>query len=656
MKNSKLDYLVWVMMCFVPSMMQAATFNIVPQRTLPTTVPEHGASFAYYVVSNLTGMALNNNFVHTLPADVTQVTCQPQFCGATFNLAPFGAANDNCILKLTIKGPVNSPNPLHVCTEDHVTCEGTATPLDVTQVPSLPFIGMGAGLYLNSSGQRFPLLATTQDSGASWYYPPAIFSDVSASIGPSFVSGSLFNAACTGENDKVICIAPGQYLTNETILPLIAVGTDNATSWNYPHSIFENLQHDIAPNFIGGELDGASCSGSGEKSICIAAGNYFTNDTQQLPLIAQSSDGGRLWTYPKSIHQHLETQIDPSFIEGFLKNASCSKSTCETVCIASGGYCNVSQCKPLLAISKNKGSSWTYPPEIFQNLTTKVDPNFGGGSFESSSCVGSGNETICTAAGAFFNNSTILPLLALTQNGGSSWSYPPSIFSDLPTRIGREFIGGLFNSTSCAGSGRTTVCIAAGTFFRDGPNYPFIAVSRDAGSTWTYPDFIYTKLKVVVDPKFVSGIFLGTSCTGKGRKAICVAAGGYCRDSGCSSENPLIALSTNGGKSWTYPPSVYTDLMTKIDPKFQLGFFRDISCTGDENYSFCMAAGQYSNDVTTFPLIALSNDSGQTWTYPTDIFNGLNVKIDPNFAIGVFNSAASTGGKFPLTTKERARS
>src|SRR4029078_1383847 len=122
---------------------------------------------------------------------------------------------------------------------------------------------------------------------------------------------------------------------------------------------------------------------------------------------------------------------------------------------------------------------------------------------------------------------------------------------------------------------------------------PILAVSQDAGDTWNYPDFIYTKLKQVVDPTAVSGNFLGASCIGKSTKAICVAAGGYCRDLGCNLENPLIALSTNGGKTWSYPDSVFKDLPLKIDPDFRIGFFRSISCSGDENNNFCVASGQY---------------------------------------------------------------
>lgn len=639
-------FLVCVIVALISSFAEAATFNIVPQRTLPPTVPQHGAAFAYYVISNLTTRTLSNNFVKNLPAQVTQVTCQPQFCGTTFDLAPMGSDNDSCILKLIIKGPTPYANPFEICTVAKTDCDETTYPLNVTQVDSLPFIGVGAGGYSNSARKGFPFLATTNDSGANWHYPPEVFKALTSSIDPSYTSGSFFSAACSGENDKSICIASGQYSNNVTTFPLIAVGLNNATTWNYPRSVFEHLQSAISPDFVSGKLRGASCSGSGKNSTCIAAGDYMTQITQ-LPLLAKSSDGGLLWTYPESVHQNLKSVIAPDFLNGFLESASCSKSTCQTVCIASGGYCNSSKCFPLLALSKDKGNNWIYPSDIFNDLTTKIDSDFGGGSFESSSCTGSGNETICAAAGTFFTSAASLPLVAVTQNGGNTWSYPPSIFSDLPTRIGHRFTGGIFNSTSCTGSGRATVCLAVGTFFRDGPNFPFIAVSRDAGSTWNYPDFIYTKLKKLVDPKFTSGNFLGASCTGKGKHAICVAAGTYCQSVGCSNGNPLIAVSKNGGKSWTYPPSVFSDLTTKIDPNYQLGLFRDVSCTGNENYNICIATGQYSNDIATFPLVAVSRDSGQTWTYPTAVFRDLNIKIDPDFIAGIFNSAGTTGGQFP---------
>lgn len=99
------------------------------------------------------------------------------------------------------------------------------------------------------------------------FYPTEIFNDLMSNIDPGFTGGSFASAACSGENDKTVCIAPGQYLNGVTTLPLIAVGSNNATVWNYPHSVFENVQSTISLNCVSGELRGASCSGSGNNSI-----------------------------------------------------------------------------------------------------------------------------------------------------------------------------------------------------------------------------------------------------------------------------------------------------------------------------------------------------------------------------------------------------
>jgi hypothetical protein len=173
---------------------------------------------------------------------------------------------------------------------------------------------------------------------------------------------------------------------------------------------------------------------------------------------------------------------------------------------------------------------------------------------------------------------------------------------------------------------------------------PLLAISRDAGAYWDYPDFIYTKLKALVDPTFYSGSFNSASCSGEGKEAFCVAAGSYCRDKGCSFANPLIATSINGGKSWLFPASVYSNLTTKIDPDFKYGFFRSVSCSGDLPDTFCVAAGQYSDGVVERPLLAVSSDRGLTWRYPTSIFMDLTTQISPNFALGLFNGSGTTGG------------
>ena len=372
----------------------------------------------------------------------------------------------------------------------------------------------------------------------------------------------------------------------------------------------------------------------------------YYSDSAFFPLVALSSNGGKNWTYPSSVFKSLTTSIDPSYTKGYLSTASCTKSTCKSVCVASGNFCTTSHCDfqlPLLGLSTDKGNTWSYPSSIFKDLKTTVDPTFKSGFFISSSCTGEGKQAICIAAGSYSNNASTMPLLALSQNGGQTWFYPSSILDDLANRIGHRFIGGLFNAASCSGAGKKAICIAAGSYFTTpGAGIPFLVLSKDGGDSWTYPDFIYTKLKTLVDPDFTGGTFDGASCMGKGKTAVCMAAGNYCNKKQLCF--PLLVLSTNGGKTWSYPPTVYNDLMSIIDSSFTRGFFSSVSCSGIADNNFCTAVGQYSNDQSeTFPLLAFSTDSGNSWLYPPYVFENLTKTIDPNFTIGSFNKVATSG-------------
>ena len=67
-----------------------------------------------------------------------------------------------------------------------------------------------------------------------------------------------------------------------------------------------------------------------------------------------------------------------------------------------------------------------------------------------------------------------------------------------------------------------------------------------------------------------------------------------------------------------------------------------------------MASGQYSNNIgITFPLVAISIDSGNTWTYPSYVYQDLNAKIDPNLAIASFVRGAASGGELKLQFKNK---
>jgi hypothetical protein len=452
-----------------------------------------------------------------------------------------------------------------------------------------------SGSYCTSDNcsEVLPLVAVGKGPLTQWKYPKEIFQNLKNQIDSNFVGGILNSSHCVGSGGNGLCIAAGVYYTNQTSMPLLALTSNGGKTWGYPTSIFQNLTTAIDPEFASGTLTGAGCSPSSCNRVCIASGFYCkdTNCNNQIPLIALSTDQGSSWSYPAEVHQNLQQKIDPNFLNGHLENASCSGNKSQAICIASGSYTNDSTTYPLLAQSKNNGASWTYPTSIFKNL-----------------------ETI----------------------------------------IGHGFKGGFFNANSCTGSENKAVCIAAGVYFTKGRQFPIIALTRDGGDTWTYPPYIYTKLRSAVDPNLISAVFDGASCIGTGKTAVCMAAGSYCSgtSSPCDIMRPLLAVSTDAGKHWNYPSEIFSNLNTKIDSNFKDGLFSAVSCYGSAAHSFCFAAGQYTTtNFTIVPLLAYSTDNGQTWTYPSAIFKNLTSIIDSDFAAGSFFSGSATGGAFKALKK-----
>ena len=636
--------LIMIGFFFVSKICFAHTFNIIPERDLPTTVPKFGKTSAFFVIKNTTNVALNDNFVKSLPHNIKQVTCNPDYCGAKFNLAASGSATDSCILKLTIKGHVNSAS-LRVCTAGETSCDSSQA---ITVSEGIPdsFIGIGVGGYdTQNHSDLFPLLAVTNDTGLSWSYHSTIFQDLTTIIDPTFAGALFLGASCTGSSNKNLCIASGHWCKGGFCglpQPLIAVGKKNGTQWTYPKSVFDNLQTRIDPGLQWADLREGSCFGSGGSAVCVVPG-FYQNSVTTFPLIALTSNGGEDWSYPSTLYQNLTTSIDPNFTSGSVTTAACTKNTCDSVCIAAGSFCTNAECNsPLLALSRDKGQTWRFPHAIFEDLKTKIDPSFLSALFDATACTGIGNQAICIATGNYWNGQHTTPVLALTQNGGSNWTYPTYIFKDLNTTIRPDFQSGEFLSASCTGAGKKAVCIAAGDFATSTVVRPLIAVSRDGGNNWNYPKFIHTKLKTLVDPNARNSAFLGSSCTGGGSKSICVAAGYYCLGKHCPISIPLLATSKDGGKTWSYPPSVFKNLTSSIDPTFQSGVFQDVHCSGAADHNFCIATGRFHDGNGDLPLVAISTNGAQTWIYQKPIFKNIGIKI-PGFDSGGFTKAGSSG-------------
>lgn len=566
----------------------AANFKIEVTQgtTLPTTVPVNGAVSAFFTVTNLTKSPRNGYTVKGLPKTVTQGTQDstvPNICGKPINLA----AAQSCNLKLTIKGEAKSS--FAICKASSCTTANPPLNVSVSTQPQIPTPVAAAGNFngVEIPELTLPIIALSQDNGSTWTYPDSIF------LNPGMPSGdnyALSGLSCNGIN----CVTAGsRHLTNGLFRPLLASSQDGGVTWAYPRSV----QTNFPANATEGSFFGTHCS----TSTCIAAGSLTGNDFLNYPLLAASQNNGLTWNYPDSIIQALP---QPFFTGGFF-DGFCSGG----FCIAAGTYNNGGADLPLLAMTQDRGITWTYPSDIQTNLP----PN------QFSLLIGpSCSLPTCVVPGDFDDGQGRRPLLALTQDSGATWDYPADIFdlNNLPS----PFVSGSLDSSSCSNS----ICVAVGGYDPNGDaeNLPLLAMSRDQGNSWTYP----VAVNGTLPPTFIRGQFNSVSCSG----AICIAAGSTNRLVG-SSTRPLLALTRNRGATWTYPAAVRNNLPTD----FVEGGFGAASCNGNT----CIASGSYvynEDDFLQRPLIAISQDGGVTWSYPPTVIQAL----PDDFVTGTMESGA----------------
>lgn len=104
-------------------------------------------------------------------------------------------------------------------------------------------------------------------------------------------------------------------------------------------------------------------SASCSSTVCIAVGEYDDINSQRQPLLALSQNNGTSWTFPLATSQPTVT---PAYDRlGTYSSASCNGNTC----IAGGHYFDATQQqRPLIAQSTDNGVTWTFPTSITQPL------------------------------------------------------------------------------------------------------------------------------------------------------------------------------------------------------------------------------------------------------------------------------------------------
>ncbi len=260
---------------------------------------------------------------------------------------------------------------------------------------------------------------------------------------------------------------------------------------------------------------------------------------------------------------------------------------------------------PLLAARAPSATTWSYPASILSNLPSYLNTTTGHNGFFSTSC----SDNFCIAAGfgeeAFgLTTAASAPLVAQSIDAGATWTYPSGTLPD-DLQPRHDFANDRFYSSSCTG----LTCVAVGNYVDNTDVNPLISKSTDGGATWGV-----VSLASILPPDFSSsGYLYSVSCSG----TACFAAGRY-NSGSLPFQRFLLTKSADAGVSWAG--------VTVTGPFnwFELGIFKSISCNG----TVCNAVGSYlAFDFNVYPCIAHTND-GVNWTFtydsttaPTDFTN-----------------------------------
>jgi len=99
----------------------------------------------------------------------------------------------------------------------------------------------------------------------------------------------------------------------------------------------------------------------------------------------------------------------------------------------------------------------------------------------------------------------------------------------------------------------------------------------------------------------------------------------------------MLAISSDGGSTWFYKVDKSLNLPANY---FTSGNFRSVNCSG----AACIAGGDYEDNAGTFqPMLAISSDGGNTWSYKVE--SALNLPTDYAES-GRFNSASTNSASY----------
>ncbi len=296
------------------------------------------------------------------------------------------------------------------------------------------------------------------------------------------------------------------------------------------------LREDEVPT---GMLKQVSCVGEGPTAICVAVGYTYANNIVK-PVLLQTLNSGKNWQ---------NVNLDSFPLVEQLESVSCTGKESDALCVAVGER---DQIDGFIIQSRNGGKNWE-----------KVAiGNFPALYMRSVSCSGEKDKAMCVAWGIGDNEYVLFQ----TLDGGKVWQKRPIEVSDFGSHEAAR-------SVSCSGDANQGLCVAASN------EKIFQFTTED--NTWRYVPLVYQSPS--------SGLYLASSsCTGRGKNAVCAVSGYQRSDDPMLSARSVVYSTINGGETWQVP-HFYEPSRGSV----RLMFPPSIYCKGDATNLMCMMQPTY---------------------------------------------------------------
>lgn len=448
-------------------------------------------------------------------------------------------------------------------------------PSSATTSINLPEVKVGE-YWQKHTGNVLPLLAVKNTAQDTWFYPQSVSSQLPANYS---AKAYFTNSSCNNS----LCVAVGANFDYKQNLwtPLLAQSQDQGKTWSY----VTNIQTDSQMNK---ELDEVSCN----NEICVATGVIYNDETGPFPTLLVS-DHGQWYT--------------PALESSDINNKKLSHIACQdTYCVAVGYGTDQQDTQgfPIVATSHDKEKKqWVFS----QPLKTDSYNTYA----QSLSC----NDKLCMIAGATGDGRSGEPILATSTDHGITWVYSDDININLPADFAYN---GVLNNAKCFNN----LCIAVGRYNRvytQNLDSPLIAISLDAGKSWKYTSQTIANLP----DGYKEARLQDVSCNDK----ICIAIGEYQVAKPADPMNnrsPFLIVSKDQGTTWSYVNALPNKSTT-------YGFFTQVNCQTNA----CSIAGAYGNPLQ--PLSIKTEDAGVTWSSSESLISSL----PQDFSAGGFYNSSS---------------